>query len=152
MVSIIRAPCSKQSCDYSPVMFSPLLELLRPMRKKQLTKWVTTGRLLPSITSMLSSWHLGNKISRYNVLRLGANNKVLLVMTKCFCSWEGNIGRDIGGLLPVSAVCGGEVLRNKWNLVEKLLVLSPTRRPVISHHKQPQLVLWLHILETSIFL
>lgn len=110
---IIRAACSERSRDYSPVVFSPVLELLPPMRTMRLTKWSSTGRLLPSITSLLSSWHLSNKISRYNVLRQGANNETLLVRTKWLCSWGGNIDRNSVGLLPVSPVCSEEVLTLK---------------------------------------
>lgn len=102
------------------------------MRTMQLTKWMrntSTGRLLPSITNMLSSWHLGNKISRYNVLRLSANNKALLVMTKCHCRlWgKGSIGSNFRGLLPMSPACSQSrfLFWNKCNLEEKVMVLSP---------------------------
>lgn len=110
VVSIIRAACSEQGRDYNPVRLSPLLEWLPPMRTMRLNEWSSTGRLLPSITSMLSSWHLGNKISRYNVLSLGANNEALLVRTKWLCSWGGNVGRNAAALLPVLPVCSKEVL------------------------------------------
>lgn len=77
----------------------------------------------------------GNKISRYNVLRLSANNKALLVMTKCHCRlWEKeSFGNDFRGPLPKSPECRQNkfLFWNKCNLEDKVMVLSPKWRKLL---------------------